>query len=202
MSSNAPPQHILILGSGVFGLSTLLELLTRESFSSTKLTLVSPTLPPSSSTSTSAESPTTPAFTAAQTASHDTTRIIRTDYADADYASLGAAAHALWRDAGAGWGSDGRYVQSGLVLTAERKSDPRAAEYVSAALANARELERREGVAASESKLTSLESADAVAGAMGSGGLAKGTGDVGYLNAGAGTSSLALPTHSALFCRP
>lgn len=180
--AEAPPAHILILGSGVFALSTALELLSRPSYSNTKLTLVSPTLPVEAS-STSAEDKST--FTAFSTSSHDTTRIVRTDYADPVYAALGAEAHALWRDPASGWAADGRYTESGLVLCADR--DAPTAAYVGEALKNARDLERKSGISENQSRVRVVNTPAEIQGVMkASPDAAKGTGDLGYVNYGAG----------------
>ncbi|PGH01236.1 hypothetical protein AJ79_07968 [Helicocarpus griseus UAMH5409] len=89
------PDSILIVGGGVFGLSTALALAARHSG---KITLVesSPTIPnPHGS-------------------SIDTSRIVRADYAKAAYATLAESALEKWRNTD--WGREGRYTQSGLVL--------------------------------------------------------------------------------------
>ncbi|KAI5858505.1 fructosyl amino acid oxidasesarcosine oxidase [Tricharina praecox] len=102
-----PPASILIIGSGEFGLTTALSLALRPTFSSTTITLLD-RLP----------------FPAADGSSIDSSRIVRPDYSDAAYARLCHEAQTIWRGADAthplhGIGADGRYTETGLVLTAE-----------------------------------------------------------------------------------
>lgn len=217
------PQHILILGSGVFGLTALDSLLDRPRFANTNFTLVSPTLLPSLHTQSQnskrhrhddTAAPTTSdakdnnktSFTSSVTASHDINRIIRSDYADPAYASLALEAQTLWRDPRAGWGAEGRYTESGLLLSANNTnkgeaasaSAPSTAEYVTKALANAQALEiaafasnptpRR---SASDrvrrmSNIHELNDAASIEAAMRAPAAAEGTGDTGYLNGGGG----------------
>ncbi|EDN02217.1 fructosyl amino acid oxidasesarcosine oxidase [Histoplasma capsulatum] len=89
------PDSIIIVGGGVFGLSTALALSARHSG---KITLIdsSPTIP----------NP--------QGSSVDTSRIVRADYANAAYAALAESALEKWRTTA--WGHEGRYTQTGLVL--------------------------------------------------------------------------------------
>ncbi|KAM4062926.1 FAD dependent oxidoreductase [Hirsutella rhossiliensis] len=80
-----PPASILIIGSGLFGLSTAWELTKRPLFADTAITVVDHAggqFPPSDS------------------ASVDTSRIVRADYADPDYTALATAAQAGWRREG------------------------------------------------------------------------------------------------------
>ncbi|KKZ62589.1 hypothetical protein EMCG_02998 [[Emmonsia] crescens] len=101
------PDSIIIVGGGVFGLSTALALSTRHSG---KITLIesSPTIP----------NP--------QGSSVDTSRIVRADYAKAAYAALAESALEKWRTTE--WGHEGRYTQSGLVLVSS--GDQFGKEYV------------------------------------------------------------------------
>ncbi|OCK88292.1 sarcosine oxidase [Cenococcum geophilum 1.58] len=110
------PSSILIIGSGVFGLSTAYSLCNNPSFKDTSITLVD-------------RHP----FPAPDGASIDCSRIVRADYADPAYAALAASAQTLWRGA---WGADNRYHESGLVLTAS----PGREAYVAASLANVQDL--------------------------------------------------------------
>src|ERR1700712_2205203 len=99
-----PPPSILILGSGVFGLSTALALSTRPSFKHTTITVLD-------------RSP----FPSPDGSSVDTSRIIRADYSDPAYASLAASAQEIWRQQGpSDLGGEGRYSESGLVLAADK----------------------------------------------------------------------------------
>ncbi|KAI1118393.1 DAO-domain-containing protein [Nemania sp. NC0429] len=106
-----PPRSILIIGSGVFGLSTALSLARRH-----------PEIPASTPITVVDRSPEPGVFPARDAASVDSSRIIRADYADAAYSRLAAEAQAHWRrdpkDPDA-LGGDGRYSESGLLLAAD-----------------------------------------------------------------------------------
>jgi sarcosine oxidase / L-pipecolate oxidase len=110
--TNTPPQHILLIGAGEFGLATTLALLRRPSFNqtTTRITLLdaSPDLPNIHGSSV------------------DASRIIRPDYANPVYAKLAADAQRLWRDKSVeGWGGEGRYTESGFLLAADCDSTSR-----------------------------------------------------------------------------
>ncbi|KAL1998890.1 hypothetical protein VTN02DRAFT_5417 [Thermoascus thermophilus] len=92
----ALPQSILIVGGGVFGLSTALSLSTRHPECQITVLEASPTIPNPHGSSV------------------DKSRIVRADYANPAYARLGAAAIERWRNTD--WGQEGRYTQNGLVL--------------------------------------------------------------------------------------
>ncbi|KAL0934313.1 fructosyl-amino acid oxidase [Colletotrichum truncatum] len=100
------PSSILIIGSGVFGLTTAYELALRPRYASTKITLLdrSPVPGPSE-----------------DAASVDSSRIIRSDYADPVYSRLAAKAQIEWRKTAnaSDLGGEGRYRQSGMVLVAD-----------------------------------------------------------------------------------
>lgn len=153
-----PPSSVLIVGSGVFGLSILHEILQRPAFSDTILTLLdaAQTYPPPHS------------------ASIDTTRIIRADYASPDYAALARSAQTLWRTRD--WAADGRYSESGLLLTAD--AGERGAAYVAAALANVRDPSHGGGPIFATPDAATI--ARAMRGAPAD--AAAGTGASGYLN--------------------
>ncbi|PGH23330.1 hypothetical protein AJ80_02582 [Polytolypa hystricis UAMH7299] len=95
------PSSILIVGGGVFGLSTALALATRHH--SGKITLIdsSPTIPNPHGSSV------------------DSSRIIRADYAREPYAKLAATAIEKWRSTD--WGREGRYTQNGLLLVSSNR---------------------------------------------------------------------------------
>ncbi|GAP92461.1 putative FAD dependent oxidoreductase [Rosellinia necatrix] len=109
-----PPNSILIIGSGVFGLSTALSLTRRPEIpANTAITIVD-------------RSPEPGVFPARDAASVDSSRIIRADYADAAYAKLAGEAQAHWRrglDDPLSLGGGGRYRESGLLLAADAGGD-------------------------------------------------------------------------------
>ncbi|KAI9843157.1 MAG: hypothetical protein M1837_006610 [Sclerophora amabilis] len=117
MAQFTPPSSILIVGSGAFGLSTAHALCHRPRFDQTKITVLDRA-----------------AFPASDGSSIDTSRIIRADYSDPAYASLAAEAQTLWRGE---WGGEGRYSDSGLVLTAEEGSE----DYVRKSFENVKGLD-------------------------------------------------------------
>ncbi|KAJ5888099.1 FAD dependent oxidoreductase [Penicillium taxi] len=92
----ALPPKILIVGGGVFGLSTALSLRKRHPTSHITLIESSLTIPNPHGSSV------------------DTSRIVRADYANAAYTKLAAAAIKKWRHTP--WGAEGRYTQNGLLL--------------------------------------------------------------------------------------
>ncbi|GAW13960.1 hypothetical protein ANO14919_033520 [Xylariales sp. No.14919] len=108
------PRSILIIGSGVFGLSTAYSLARRPEIpSDTPITIID-------------RSPEPGVFPARDAASIDSSRIIRADYADSAYAELAGEAHTHWRrdnDDPTSLGGDGRYNESGLLLAAENGVD-------------------------------------------------------------------------------
>ncbi|PSK55935.1 Ubiquitin-conjugating enzyme E2 [Elsinoe australis] len=102
-SADRVPSSILILGSGVFGLSTAYALSQNSDYASTKITVVdrSPYPPPDGS-------------------SIDTSRIVRADYADIAYARLCLEAQDLWRNS---WWGEGVYHEDGLAIAIKNFSD-------------------------------------------------------------------------------
>ncbi|KAI0434195.1 FAD dependent oxidoreductase-domain-containing protein [Xylaria sp. FL1042] len=139
------PKSILIIGSGVFGLSTALSLARRPEFpSDTPITIID-------------RSPEPGVFPARDASSIDSSRIIRADYADPAYAELAAEAHVHWRrdiDNPDSLGGDGRYNESGLLLAAENGPDgatvrpdghPTGLGYTRRSWVNAMALAHKEG---------------------------------------------------------
>ncbi|KAI1141857.1 putative fructosyl amino acid protein [Hypoxylon sp. FL0543] len=101
------PSSILIIGAGVFGLSTALALTKRPEFASTSITVLD-------------RSPEPGVFPARDASSIDSSRIIRADYADPAYAALAAEAQAHWRRTDpSSLGGEGRYTESGFILSAD-----------------------------------------------------------------------------------
>ncbi|KAI0200921.1 DAO-domain-containing protein [Astrocystis sublimbata] len=109
-----PPKSILIVGSGVFGLSTALSLARRPEIpTETAITIID-------------RSPDAGVFPARDAASIDSSRIIRADYSDPVYTKLAGEAQAHWRRAledPNSLGGDGRYHESGLLLAADSGGD-------------------------------------------------------------------------------
>ncbi|KAF2660570.1 sarcosine oxidase [Lophiostoma macrostomum CBS 122681] len=109
------PSSILIIGSGVFGLTTAWSLCKNPLFKDTKITLVD-------------RQP----FPAPDSSSIDTSRIVRPDYASPPYTRLATTAQNLWRKSFA----PEHYYENGLCITA---SGPEQ-QYVSSALWNVKSL--------------------------------------------------------------
>ncbi|KAE9377067.1 FAD dependent oxidoreductase [Stipitochalara longipes BDJ] len=156
-----PPSSILIIGSGVFGLSTALALSTRPSFKGTRITLLD-------------RSP----FPSPDGSSIDTSRIIRADYSDPAYASLAASAQEIWRQQGdSELGGQGRYSECGLVLVADKGKQ--GEKYVRESLENVKNISAKKG----EGMIRKLETRKEIDAAVGTGG---GSGDWGYINTSSG----------------
>lgn len=91
------PSSILIVGSGVFGLSTAYSLALNPAYANTSITLID-RLP----------------FPAPDAASIDTSRIVRADYADIAYSQLAFEAQEKWRNEW--WGENDIYHEPGLAV--------------------------------------------------------------------------------------
>jgi len=153
------PQNILIIGAGVFGLSTALALLERPSYSSSRITVIdsAPTLPNPVGSSV------------------DSSRIVRADYSLKPYATLATEAQELWRDTTpSGWGGEGRYHETGFVLTGDDGQE----DYVRKAMQNVQELADG-GETLDRDKIEELSDREAISKASGLIGV---SGDRGYAN--------------------
>ncbi len=160
MTTTAPTSDILIIGAGVFGISTARALLQRPSYTNSRITILdaSPQLPNPSGSSV------------------DSSRIIRADYAVLPYARLGLEAQELWRDTSDdGWGGQGRYHEPGLVLTANSG----AGTYVKQSLDNVRSLALSGLSGLDIAKIEELPNEEAICGATGHFGS---NGETGYVN--------------------
>ncbi|RKU48662.1 hypothetical protein DL546_009388 [Coniochaeta pulveracea] len=194
-SQFSPPSSILIIGSGVFGLSTAYALTQRDGYANTTITVVDRAVGHGSGDV---------VFPARDSSSIDSSRIIRADYADPAYAALAAEALKHWRQASSpgNLGAQGRYSENGLVLVADGSSDKletstavdgvaspaqvdkatkSGADYVRASYENAVALNRDEPDLASRIRM--LTDVNAIREAVGTGGA---SGTSGYINGYAG----------------
>jgi len=105
--SHPVPKSVLIVGSGVFGLSTAYSLATNETFKDTKITVVDRS-----------------EFPAPDGSSIDTSRIIRSDYGDIAHAQFALEAQEKWRRE---WWGEGVYFEAGLALVTETNNDSEGA---------------------------------------------------------------------------
>lgn len=116
-------KQILIIGAGVFGLSTALAFLERDIYNESTITIID-----------SAETLPNPVGS-----SVDASRIIRADYANLAYSKLASLAQEHWRDQSpSGWGGEGRYSETGFVLL----GDEGQAKYVEEAMLNVQDIAR------------------------------------------------------------
>ncbi|KAL6865787.1 hypothetical protein ACO1O0_001885 [Amphichorda felina] len=162
------PESILIVGSGVFGLSVAWALTKRPRFANTAITVVDHVrggpFPPEDS------------------ASVDSSRIIRGDYSDADYTVLGDEAQAEWRKEGDHMiGGQGRYFENGIVVLANDPGTTKPGKktgmyYALTSCENVKDIARRSGV---PEKIVPLPSRKALQDYVGTDGY---PGDWGYLN--------------------
>ena len=154
---STPPASILIIGSGVFGLSTAYAITQRQAFANTTITVVD-------------RSP----FPAPDGFSIDSSRIIRADYSDPAYAALAAQAQEVWRQQGDDeLGGQGRYTECGLALVTDVPHDDED-DYVRASFRNVQRIAADAGDADAVQELASRKEIEA---AIGTGG---GSGAWGY----------------------
>lgn len=157
------PQSILIVGAGVFGLSAALTLLDRPAYSNSTITVID-----------SANVLPNPVGS-----SVDASRIVRADYGNKSYAKLASEAQDLWRDTSpTGWGGEGRYHETGFVLT----GDHGYSDYVLKSMKNVQDL-AASGKSVDSSKIQGLNGKDEIRKATGYPGA---SGDVGYANFNSG----------------
>lgn len=164
---NETPCSILIIGSGLFGLSTALALTKRSRYDKTTITVVD-----------NARGQ----FPPGDAASVDTSRIIRADYADPDYSALGAVCQEEWRkQKDHELGGEGRYSESGFLVMAsesERRVGKKTGmEYVRKSWENVDGLAKTLGT---PEKVSTFESRKALQDYIGMDG--GDPGDWGYLN--------------------
>lgn len=156
---HAHPAQILIVGAGVFGLSTALSILDSPSYNSSHLTIIdsASTLPNPVGSSV------------------DASRIIRADYAAPSYARLACLAQDHWRDQSpSGWGGDRRYTESGFILTGDAGQE----HYVRSAMENVQNL-AKQGLPMQYDKIQALNNREEIRHATQLPGV---SGDTGYAN--------------------
>jgi sarcosine oxidase/L-pipecolate oxidase len=118
--SKETPSSILIVGSGVFGLSTAWSLTKRPEYKNTKITLLERL-----------------DFPAPDAASIDSSRIVRPDYPDAAYSKLASEAQKVWRG---DFGADGRYTEAGLCILMDDTADAeQGRKYMQGSLQNVKD---------------------------------------------------------------
>jgi sarcosine oxidase/L-pipecolate oxidase len=163
-----PPSSIIIVGSGVFGLSLAYALAQSPSHASTRIVVLD-------------RSP----FPSPDGSSVDSSRIIRADYSIAAYTALAALAQNTWRQQGPGeLGGEGRYSETGLTLVSNFKDDikPGTTEggYVKQSYENVLNLTQAAGEVGAISELKDRAAIKACVGA------GEGSGEWGYINRSSG----------------
>lgn len=153
------PREILIVGAGVFGLSTALALLERPAYNGTRITVID-----------SAQTLPNPVGS-----SVDASRIIRADYSKLAYAKLACLAQEHWRDqTPSGWGGQGRYAETGFVQTGDEGQEA----YARDALVSVKELAKA-GFSLDAAKIQELKTQEEIRKASRLPGI---SGDSGYAN--------------------
>ncbi|KAL2266118.1 hypothetical protein VTJ83DRAFT_5470 [Remersonia thermophila] len=193
VACSSPPSSILIIGSGVFGLSTALALARRDAFAHCSITVVDRSDPSQPG-----------AFPSPDAASIDASRIVRADYADKAYAALCNEAQAEWRRQAspADLGARGRYNETGLILVGDAEPPAPAADqadqeadlkpkltgldYARKSWANVQSLAAKDPELAA--RIRELPNPDAIRDALGTGGS---SGAWGYVNYNSGWANAA-----------
>ncbi|KAF5134441.1 L-pipecolate oxidase [Metarhizium anisopliae] len=163
------PSSFLIVGSGVFGLSTAWAITKRSQFAKTSITIV--------------DDAANGHFPPDDCASVDSSRIIRADYADPHYTAFASEAQKEWRKQGDDdLGGQGRYTESGFVLTAYEPKELKVGtksgmDYTKESWKNCVDVAARDGYPADRIKI--LENTKALNECLGTDTY---PGDWGYLN--------------------
>ncbi|KAH0256630.1 FAD dependent oxidoreductase, partial [Aureobasidium melanogenum] len=165
--SQQVPKSVLILGSGVFGLSTAYSLTQNPDFANTSITLVDRS-----------------AFPAPDGASIDSSRIVRPDYADLPYARLAIEAQARWRNEW--WGQQDVYHEPGLAVVVNKDESDNGngdlgRKYMRDSMANVERCGLKPGKK-SEGDHTNAAQETAIAAAAATGKGGSSPGDFGYVN--------------------
>jgi sarcosine oxidase/L-pipecolate oxidase len=116
----------------------------------------------------------------ATSASADTSRILRADYAVKPYARLVSEAQALWKDvSNNGWGGQGRYHEAKIVLTEQSGTDGHVDGYLRDSLENVKVLAASGQYSFKPQHLRELQGEDAIRQETGFPGV---SGTMGYVN--------------------
>ncbi|KAH7000736.1 hypothetical protein EDB80DRAFT_687310 [Ilyonectria destructans] len=146
-SSHTYPSKILIVRASVLGLSTARALLQRPQYSNTTITILdaAPKLPNASS------------------ASADTSRILRADYALKPYTTRVSEAQKLWKDlSDDSWGWPRQISQRKLVLTAQPGTDGHVDSYLEESFETVENLAKFGDYAFKASHLRELHNKEAI----------------------------------------
>jgi sarcosine oxidase/L-pipecolate oxidase len=163
-TSKSSPSEIVIVGAGVFGLSTARALLRRPKYENTTITILDA----------ASELPN------ASSASADTSRILRADYALKPYTRLVSDAQKLWKDlSNDGWGGQGRYHPAKIVVTDQPGTEGHVDGYLDESLKNVKILAATGNYAFKPSHLRELRDKEAVKQETGLPGV---SGNAGYAN--------------------
>ena len=155
------PSSILVVGSGVFGLSTAYNLTQRPEFQETKITLLERL-----------------DFPAHDGASIDSSRIVRPDYPIAPYSKFASDAQKSWRG---DFGADDRYTEAGLCILLDDDDANNGRSYMENSLKNVQEkLCLKVGRRADGGQLTVLHDENDVKEVLGS--MVGDAGKLGYVN--------------------
>lgn len=164
--ASPPPSSILIIGAGVFGLSTALSLLLSRKYKTTRITLLDTHAPLPSSTPSESYNP--------NAASIDNSRIVRGDYSNPLYTRLADQAQEHWRN---GFVTEGIYRESGLVFVGEKGKS--GWEYIEKSENNV----QQEATSHGEEKVQRLNDPEEIRKALKTGGS---SGSAGYINYASG----------------
>lgn len=170
-SAPSPPSSILIVGAGVFGLSTVLPLLLSPRYIHTRITILDTHAPLPSLTPSESHNP--------HAASIDNSRIIRADYSNPLYTVLALKAQQTWRNK---YAKHGIYRESGVAIVGEKGRSGR--EYIEKSRSNVGSQIHSHG----EGRIQNLGSQEDIKAALKTDGS---SGSAGYINCGSGWADAA-----------